>query len=68
MLEVLIEVGLEGRLEGRERGFKTERKWEGIPDMWAIGRERARAEGREFGEGCAGGEGQMLSEDSGWGI
>ena len=49
MLEFLIEVGLEGRLEGRERGFKTERKWEGIPDMWAIGRERAWAEGREFG-------------------
>ena len=49
MLEVLIEVGLEGRLEGRERGFKTERKWEGVSNMWAIGRERAWAEGREFG-------------------
>ena len=49
MLEALIEVGHEGRLEGRERGFETERKWEGIPDMWAIGRERAWAEGREFG-------------------
>ena len=68
MLEVLIEVGLEGRLEGRERGFWIEEKWEGVPYVWSIGIERARAEGREFGEGCAGGEGQMLSEDSGWGI
>ena len=49
MLKVLIEVGLEGRLEGRERGFKTERKWEGVPDMWAIRRKRAWAKGREFG-------------------
>ena len=48
-LEVLIKVGLEGRLEGRERGFETEGKWEGVPYMWAIGRERAWAEGRELG-------------------
>ena len=33
----------------RERGFKTKRKWEGVPYMWAIGRENARAECGEFG-------------------
>ena len=52
-LEVLIKVGLEGRLEGIEGGFETEGKWEGVPYMWAIGRERAWAEGREFGVRCA---------------
>ena len=46
---MLIEVGLEGRLKGRERGFKTERKWEVVPDMWAIRKKRAWAKGREFG-------------------
>ena len=46
---MLVEVSLEGRLEGRERGFQTEGKWEGVPNMWAIGRKRAWAEGREFG-------------------
>ena len=46
---MLIEVGFEGRLEGGERGFQTEVKWEGVPYMWAIGRERALAEGGEFG-------------------
>ena len=30
------------------KGFKTERKWEGVPNMWAIGRKRAWAKGREF--------------------
>ena len=45
----LLDVGLEGRLEGREGGFEMEGKWEGVPSMWAIGRERAWAEGREFG-------------------
>ena len=51
MLEVLIEVSLEGRLEGRERereGFRR-REWEGVSYMWAIGREKAWAEGGEFG-------------------
>ena len=46
---MLIEVSLEGGLEGREKGFQTEGKWEGVPYMWAIGRERAWAKGREFG-------------------
>ena len=48
VLEMLIEVGFEGRLEGGERGFQLERKWEGVPYMWAIGRERVWAEGGEF--------------------
>ena len=57
---MLIEVSLEGGLEGREKGFQTEGKWEGVPYMWAIGRER------EFwSEGCAGREGRRQSEDSG---
>ena len=46
---MLIEVSLEGGLEGREKGVQTEGKWEGVPYMWAIGRERTWAEGREFG-------------------
>ena len=65
MLEALIEVGHEGRLEGRERGFETKGKWESVPYMWVIGRERAWAGGRVWSEGCAGGESQRLSEDSG---
>ena len=44
-----VKVGLEGRLEGREGGFETEGKWEGVTYIWAIGREGAWAEGREFG-------------------
>ena len=36
-LEVLIKVGLEGRLEGTEGGFEAEGKWEGVPHMWAVG-------------------------------
>ena len=46
---MLIEVSLEGGLEGREKGVQTEGKWEGVPYMWAIGRERAWARDREFG-------------------
>ena len=34
--------------EERE-GFRWRGKWEGVSYMWAIGRERAWAEGREFG-------------------
>ena len=46
---MLMEVGLEGRLEGGERRFQTEGKWEGVQRMWAIGRERVWVEGGEFG-------------------
>ena len=49
-LEVLIKVGLDGRLEGGEReGFRYRGKREIVPDEWAIGRERAGTEGGEFG-------------------
>ena len=32
-----------------ERGFLTQRELEGVPDGWAVGRERARTKGGEFG-------------------
>ena len=44
-----LKVSLERRLDGREGGFQTEGKWEGVPYMWALGRERAWVEGGEFG-------------------
>ena len=47
---MLIEVGLEGRLAGREReGFRRRGKWVSVPYMWAIGREQAWVKGGEFG-------------------
>ena len=46
---MLIEVGHECILEKGERGSQTEGKWEGVPYIWAIGRERAWAKGGEFG-------------------
>ena len=57
--------GQTGRKRERERGFETKGKWEGVPYMWVIGRERAWAGGRVWSEGCAGGEGRRHSEDSG---
>ena len=42
-------VDLEGRLEGGESGSLTQGEWEGVPDGWAIGRERAGTKGGEFG-------------------
>ena len=37
-------------------------KWEGVPDGWAVGREKVVAEGGELG--CAGREGQRQSKES----
>ena len=48
VLEMLEEVGLEGRLDEGESGFQTRKVWKGVPDKWAIGRERAGVEGGEF--------------------
>ena len=45
MLERPIEKGFEGRLEGGERGFQTQRRRESVPDGWAIDRERAGTKG-----------------------
>ena len=49
VLEKLKEAGLDGRLEGGERGFQMQGKREIVPDGWAIDRERAAAKGGEFG-------------------
>ena len=38
---MMKEVGLEGRLEGGERGLEMQGKREGVPDGWAIRREGA---------------------------
>ena len=48
-----------------KKDFQTEGKWEGVPYMWAIGRERAWAKGRVWSEGFACGEDQRLSRESG---
>ena len=47
--EKVLRMRKEGRLERGESGSRTQGEWEGVPDGWAVGRERVGAKGGEFG-------------------